>query len=92
MNEIGFGAAACTTLSLVPQLIKIRAQGGRRLAYPMPAIYLAGLVRWLVYGLMIQAGLIAANAASMVLVGSTRVMWARTKARRASDAGDEGSC
>jgi MtN3 and saliva related transmembrane protein len=70
-ESIGFVAAACTTLSFVPQLIKIRKQGGRDLSYVMLSIYLIGLVLWLAYGVRLHApAVIAANAAGIVLVGA----------------------
>jgi len=40
IENIGFAAATCTTLSFVPQLTKIRSQGGRDLSYGMLVVYL----------------------------------------------------
>jgi MtN3 and saliva related transmembrane protein len=72
---IGFVAAACTTLSFIPQLIKIRKQGGRDLSYSMLAIYLFGLALWLVYGLRLHApAVIAANIVGLILVGASLAM------------------
>lgn len=72
---IGFIAAACTTLSFIPQLIKIRKQGGRDLSYSMLSIYLLGLALWLAYGLRLHAAaVVAANAVAMVLVGAALLM------------------
>jgi MtN3 and saliva related transmembrane protein len=72
---IGFVAAACTTLSFVPQLVKIRKQGGRDLSYGMLWIYFLGLVLWLVYGVRLHAqAVIAANAVAIVLVGAALLM------------------
>ena len=66
---IGFVAAACTTFAFVPQLLKIRKQGGRDLSYPMLGIYLAGLFLWLLYGLRLHSpSIISANAVSILLV------------------------
>jgi len=68
---IGFVAAACTTLAFVPQLVKIRKQGGRDLSYVMLSLYLLGLGLWLVYGVRLHApAVIAANAAGILLVGA----------------------
>jgi MtN3 and saliva related transmembrane protein len=76
---IGGAAAMCTTLSFVPQLVKIRRQGGRDLSYTMLLLYLLGLSLWLVYGLRIQAiEVIAAN-----VVGGTLVVAAIAMKRRA---------
>jgi len=72
---IGFLAAACTTLSFIPQLIKIRRSGGRDLSYGMLTIYLSGLALWLIYGLRLHAqAVIAANAIALVLVGAALAM------------------
>lgn len=68
---IGFVAAGCTTFAFVPQLVKIRRQGGRDLSYVMLTIYLAGLFLWLVYGLRLHApAIIAANVVAIVLVSA----------------------
>ncbi len=69
LNLIGSVAAACTTVAFVPQILKIRRQGGGDLSYPMLFLYLTGVVLWLVYGLMLRAGaVIWANAATTVLI------------------------
>jgi MtN3 and saliva related transmembrane protein len=68
-ESIGFVAAACTTLSFIPQLVKIRRQGGQDLSYGMLWTYLIGLSLWLLYGVRLHAqAVIAANAAGMLLV------------------------
>jgi MtN3 and saliva related transmembrane protein len=83
---IGGAAAVCTTVSFVPQLVKIRRQGGRDLSYGMLLLYLVGLALWLVYGLRIQAAeVIAAN-----VVGGSLVVAAIAMKRRAQHAGGEG--
>ncbi len=75
LNNIGFTAAACTTLSFIPQLTKIRKQGGRDLSYGMLSIYLVGVILWLVYGILLGAiAVIVANAASILLVLAAIVM------------------
>jgi MtN3 and saliva related transmembrane protein len=77
---IGGAAALCTTLSFVPQLVKIHRQGGRDLSYGMLLLYLLGLGLWLIYGLRIQAiEVIAAN-----VVGGTLVVAAIAMKRRAA--------
>jgi MtN3 and saliva related transmembrane protein len=79
---IGATAAICTTLSFVPQLVKIHRQGGRDLSYGMLLLYLAGLMLWLVYGLRIQAiEVIAANLAGGALVLAAIAMKRRWDAR-----------
>src|SRR5215475_2013329 len=56
LGLIGILAAFSTTVAFIPQIIKLRKQGGKDLSYPMLFLYLAGVVLWLVYGLMIHAG------------------------------------
>jgi MtN3 and saliva related transmembrane protein len=86
-NFIGYFAACCTTLSFIPQLAKIRKQGGEGLSYSMLSIYLAGLVMWLIYGIMLRAmAMVVANAASAILVAAAIAMKAMIgdQAREAS--------
>jgi MtN3 and saliva related transmembrane protein len=72
---IGFVAAACTTLAFIPQLVKIRKQGGRDLSYVMLSVYLIGLGLWLVYGMRLHApAVMAANVVGIVLVGAALFM------------------
>jgi MtN3 and saliva related transmembrane protein len=74
-NLIGYFAACCTTLSFIPQLAKIRKQGGEGLSYSMLSIYLAGLVMWLIYGIMLKAmAMVVANAVSAILVAAAIAM------------------
>jgi MtN3 and saliva related transmembrane protein len=81
VENIGFAAATCTTLSFVPQLTKIRKQGGRDLSYAMLCVYLLGLALWLTYGIFLHApAVIVANAASIVLVVAAIVMKATISA------------
>jgi 5'(3')-deoxyribonucleotidase/uncharacterized protein with PQ loop repeat len=66
---IGGVAAVCTTLAFAPQIVKTRRTGGADLSYGMLALYLAGVVLWMVYGLMTGArAVIIANVAATVLV------------------------
>jgi MtN3 and saliva related transmembrane protein len=82
LNLIGYIAAASTTLSFIPQIIKIRKEGGAFvLSY---AVYLLlGLALWLFYGTMLHANaVIIANAASIVLVALAIVMKALVSRKR----------
>jgi MtN3 and saliva related transmembrane protein len=68
-SYVGGVAAVCTTVAFIPQILKIRRQGGGDLSYPMLALYLTGTLLWFLYGLMLHAGaVILANAATFVLV------------------------
>ena len=47
---IGTVAAVVTTSSFVPQVLKIRKQGGEDLSYSMLFLYLCGTLLWFAYG------------------------------------------
>jgi MtN3 and saliva related transmembrane protein len=88
IEGIGFAAAACTTLCFIPQLVKIRKQGGRDLSYLMLGIYLAGLFLWLVYGVLLHAlAVIAANIVGIVLVTAAVILKAIMDNRNRNAAG-----
>jgi 5'-nucleotidase len=66
---IGVVAAFCTTVAFVPQIVKLRKQGGKDLSYSMLVLYLTGVTLWLVYGVQVHAAAVVwANALSVVLV------------------------
>jgi 5'(3')-deoxyribonucleotidase/uncharacterized protein with PQ loop repeat len=68
---VGTVAAVFSTLSFLPQLAKVRRQGGGDLSSAMLAMYLTGNGLWLVYGLLNRAGaVIGANIASIILVSA----------------------
>jgi uncharacterized protein with PQ loop repeat len=72
---VGAAGAICTSLSFVPQLVKIRRQGGGDLSDGMLGLYLLGLTLWLVYGVRIRAAeVIAANIVAGGLVIAALVM------------------
>ena len=69
LDYVGTVAAICTTTAFIPQILKIRRQGGGDLSYPMLFLYLAGILLWLAYGLMLRAAaIIWANGATALLV------------------------
>ena len=66
---VGTAAAAATTTSFIPQVIKIKKQGGEDLSYPMLFLYLCGILLWLAYGIILHAAaVIWANAITAILV------------------------
>ena len=74
-TAIGIIAAVCTTLSFVPQIVKIRRQGARDLSYGMLLLYLLGLGLWLIYGIRIEAAeVIGANLVAGSLVAFAVVL------------------
>jgi 5'-nucleotidase len=83
ITVVGAVAAVCTTVAFVPQIVRVRRQGGRDLSYGMLVLYLTGVLVWLAYGVLIGArAVILANVAATLLVSATLVLkWAT--ARRA---------
>jgi 5'(3')-deoxyribonucleotidase/uncharacterized protein with PQ loop repeat len=80
---IGTIAACSSTLAFLPQLVKVKRQGGRDVSGAMLAMYLVGLGLWLVYGLLNRAGaIIGANVASIALVGAVAIL--KNQGRRSS--------
>jgi 5'(3')-deoxyribonucleotidase/uncharacterized protein with PQ loop repeat len=80
---LGTVAALCTTLAFLPQLLTMRNDRPAELSSAMLTMYLAGMGVWLAYGVSIGSmPIIAANAASLVLV--TAVTVRKTRASRAS--------
>jgi 5'-nucleotidase len=80
---IGTIAAFCTTVAFVPQIVKLRKQGGQDLSYSMLFLYLTGVLLWLVYGIRIQAvAVIWANGLSVLLVLVSIVLKANPPARK----------
>jgi 5'(3')-deoxyribonucleotidase/uncharacterized protein with PQ loop repeat len=72
---IGTAGAACSALSFLPQVLKVRRQGGRDLSSAMLVLLLAGAVLWFAYGLLNHAtAVVVANTAVISLVGAVAVM------------------
>lgn len=66
---VGSVAAVLTTGAFVPQIRRTWRQGGRDLSYGLLVLYLAGVVLWLVYGVLTGArAVVVANAAASLLV------------------------
>ena len=72
---IGTVAALCTTGAFVPQILKIRRQGGKDVSVSMLVVYLVGVLLWLIYGLMFHArAVIWANVVATILVSIALVL------------------
>jgi 5'(3')-deoxyribonucleotidase/uncharacterized protein with PQ loop repeat len=75
MGFIGTVAAFCTTGAFIPQILKIRKQGGKDVSFSMLAVYLIGVLLWLVYGLMFHAqAVIWANVVAAILVATALLL------------------
>lgn len=68
-NAIGMMAAICTTVSFVPQLIRVwQLRSAREISLTMFLVFSLGVFLWLVYGVFIQsAPVILANAVTLAL-------------------------
>jgi 5'(3')-deoxyribonucleotidase/uncharacterized protein with PQ loop repeat len=72
---IGTAASICSATSFVPQMLKLRRQGGRDLSMAMLGLLLAGGLLWFVYGLINHAtAVMVANLAVIGLVSTTAIM------------------
>jgi MtN3 and saliva related transmembrane protein len=67
---IGFAAGVLTTVAFVPQVLKTwRSRSSADLSSTMLAVFAAGLMLWLVYGIVRSSWpIILANAATLWLV------------------------
>lgn len=65
---LGFVAAACTTVSFVPQAFKIiREKDTAAISLPTYAIFAVGLSLWLVYGILVHSTpVMVANALTLI--------------------------
>jgi len=66
---IGYAAAFCGTVSLIPQIVKLRKErSAKAISATMYLIYTIGVVLWLTYGIMINSiPLIIAEIIALVL-------------------------
>lgn len=77
---LGLAAAACTTASFIPQVVKAwRSGSSADLSLGMYVLITLGIGLWLVYGLLVRdLPIIAANAVALVLVASLLLHILRT--------------
>lgn len=80
---LGFAAATLTTLAFLPQVLKVwRRRRADDLSPATFGLFGAGVVLWLVYGILLRdPPLIAANAVTLALVGSLLAMAVRFRRR-----------
>jgi MtN3 and saliva related transmembrane protein len=76
---IGCLAGSCTTISLLPQLLRIwRAKSARDVSLTMFTIFGMGIFLWLIYGIGVGSpAVIATNAASLLLAIAILVLSVR---------------
>ena len=68
---LGLVAGTLTTLSFLPQLLKAwKSRSTHDISFGMLALFSAGLVLWIVYGLIVaDVPVIMANSVTLVFVG-----------------------
>jgi MtN3 and saliva related transmembrane protein len=69
VNFIGYVAATCTTLSFLPQLVRVlRLRSARDISLSMFLVFSVGTALWLTYGLLSHSTPVtAANAVTLAL-------------------------
>lgn len=75
-STIGFIAALLTTVSFVPQVLKIwRTRSAKDISLGMYSLFTLGIATWLLYGVLIDSWpVILANMITLILAGSVLVM------------------
>lgn len=76
VSVIGLAAAACTTISFVPQVLKtIKTRETKDISLSMYLIFTAGIIFWLIYGILIgDLPIILANSITGVLTSTVLIM------------------
>lgn len=84
LTLLGLAAAALTTGSFVPQVLKAwRSGSSADLSLGMYGLFTTGVVLWLIYGILIgDLPVIAANAVTLALVLSILVHIVRSRRPR----------
>jgi MtN3 and saliva related transmembrane protein len=84
INLIGYIAAICTTISFLPQLIRVyRLKSAHEISLTMFLVYSFGVSLWLVYGIFIGSlPVIVANALTLALSLAILVLKIRYDRRR----------
>lgn len=76
VNFIGYAAATCTTISFLPQLIRvIKLRSAREISLGMFTIFSFGTALWLAYGVLSHSAPVsAANLVTLILSMSILVL------------------
>lgn len=75
-SAVGYAAAILTTISFVPQVLKVwRTRSARDVSLGMYSLFTLGIFTWLVYGVLIESWpVILANFITLILAGTVLVM------------------
>jgi len=88
VSALGYAAAACTTLSFLPQVVRtLRTRDTSGISLWMYLVFCTGVALWLAYGIArADAPVIVANLVTLVLASTVLLLKvrgdARTRARR----------
>jgi len=87
-ESIGNTAAVCTTVSFLPQLVRVwRRKSAKDISLSMFLLFSAGVALWLVYGLLIGSfPIVAANTVTLALALAILVLKLRCDGRQRSQA------
>jgi MtN3 and saliva related transmembrane protein len=87
-ETIGTVAAICTTISFLPQLLRVwRRKSAKDISLIMFLLFSTGVALWLVYGIQIGSfPITAANAVTLALALAILVLKLRYDARKAESA------
>jgi len=79
MTLTGYIAAFCTTISFLPQVIRIlKTRETQGISLGMYSIFTFGVAMWLVYGLALENWpMILANTVTLALAGSVLILTLR---------------
>jgi MtN3 and saliva related transmembrane protein len=82
VEPVGWVAAALTTLSFVPQVVRtLRTRDVSGISVPMYAAFCLGVAIWIVYGVMTASPpVIAANVVTLTLAGAVLALTLRLRA------------
>lgn len=72
ITSVGLIAAFCTTISFIPQAVKIiRTKNTKSISLSMYILFTTGVALWLIYGVFIRdIPVIIANGITLVFAGS----------------------
>jgi len=72
LTTLGLTAGFCTTIAFIPQVVKTwRTRSTKDISLAMLTVYLAGILLWLLYGVLLgDVPIMLANAATSVLAAS----------------------
>ena len=76
ITYIGLAAAACTTISFLPQVIQVvKTKETKNLSLTMYITFTIGVILWFVYGIMVKdLPLLTANGVTLALASTILVM------------------